>query len=377
MIISGYEYKNDKPFKNVYLTGLVRDKQGRKMSKSLGNSPEPIELIEKFGADGVRVGMLLCSPAGNDLLYNDSLPEQGRNFANKIWNAFRLVKTWQIDDTIPQPDCSKAAVAWMNEILKKSVNEIDDDFKKFRISEALMVVYKLFWDEFSGWFLETIKPEYQKPIDKETYESAIEIFENLLKIIHPFMPFITEEIWQLLKERRQGESIMISAQPDTQSYDKKTVAGFEIAKEIVSSIRTIRKEKEIPQKEKLQLLILDEKKEFESTFFPVIIKLCNLSEFDFVTSKQEGAVSFLVGATQFFIPLESSIDPVAEIAKLEEDLKYNKGFLENVMNKLDNERFVQNAPANVLELERKKKSDAEAKIVTITERIGELKKGSA
>jgi valyl-tRNA synthetase len=373
MIIAGYEYKGDKPFENVYLTGLVRDKLGRKMSKSLGNSPEPIELIEKFGADGIRVGMLLCSPAGNDLLYDDSLPEQGRNFANKIWNAFRLVKTWQVDDTIPQPDSSKAAVAWMNETLKKSVHEIDDDFNKFRISEALMVAYKLFWDEFSGWFLEIIKPEYQKPIDKKTYESAVEIFESLLKIIHPFMPFITEEIWQFLKERQQGESIMISAQPNVQNHDKQILAGFDIAKEIVSSIRTIRKEKDIPQKEKLQLLILDEKKEFESVYFPVIIKLCNLSELDFVASKQDGAVSFLVGATQFFIPLDSSIDPVVEIAKLEEDLKYHTGFLDSVMKKLDNERFVQNAPTDVIELERKKKSDAEAKIATITERIDELK----
>jgi valyl-tRNA synthetase len=374
MIMSGYEYKNTECFKNVYFTGMVRDKLGRKMSKSLGNSPEPIELIERFGADGVRVGMLLCSPAGNDLLYEDSLPEQGRNFANKIWNAFRLVKTWKVDDTIVQPDFSKAAVAWLNETLKKSIHEIDDNFKKFRISEALMVAYKLFWDEFSGWFLEIIKPEYQKPIDKKSYEATIEIFEILLKIIHPFMPFITEDIWQLLKERKQGESIMISAQPDVQFHDKEIVADFDVAKEIISSVRTIRKEKEIHQKEKLQLLILDEKKEFESTYFPVIIKLCNLSELEFVSAKQDGAASFLIGTTQFFVPLVDSIDPAVEITKLEEDLKYNKGFLESVMKKLDNERFVQNAPANVLELERKKKSDAETKIVTITERINELKK---
>ena len=373
MIIAGYEYKGDKPFKNVYLTGLVRDQFRRKMSKSLGNSPEPIELIERFGADGVRVGMLLCSPAGNDLLYEDSLPEQGRNFANKIWNAFRLVKSWQVDDTITQPESSKAAVLWMNEILKKAVYEVDDDFTKFRISEALMVAYKLFWDEFSGWFLEIIKPEYQKPIDKKSYESAIEIFEVLLKIIHPFMPFITEEIWQLLKERRQGESIMISAQPNVQNHDKKTLDDFDRAKEIVSAIRTVRKEKEIPQKENLQLMILAEEKEIESKFFTVITKLCNLSKLEFVASKQEGAASFLVGATQFFIPLDGSIDADAEIAKLEEDLKYNRGFLENVMKKLDNERFVQSAPANVIELERKKKSDAEAKITTIAERISELR----
>ena len=374
MIIAGYEYKGDKPFKNVYLTGLVRDQQRRKMSKSLGNSPEPIELIEKFGADGVRVGMLLCSPAGNDLLYDDSLPEQGRNFANKIWNAFRLVKTWQVDDTIPQPDSSKAAIFWMNEILKKTIHEIDDDFNKFRISEALMVAYKLFWDEFSGWFLESIKPEYKKPIDKKSYESAVEIFESLMKIIHPFMPFITEEIWQLLKERQQGESIMILAQPSIQSHDKKVLDSFDIAKEIVSSTRTIRKEKNIQQKEALQLMILAEEKEFESTFFPVIIKLCNLSALEFVTSKQDGATSFLVGTTQFFIPLDVSIDPVVEISKLEEDLNYNKGFLTSVMKKLNNERFVKNAPANVIELEQKKKSDAEIKIVTIESRINELKK---
>ena len=214
MIIAGYEYRGEKPFSNVYLTGLVRDQQRRKMSKSLGNSPEPLELIEKYGADGVRVGMLLCSPAGNDLLYEDSLPEQGRNFANKIWNAFRLVKSWDIDDNIEQPESSEVAVKWMDEILKKSIDEIDSNFKKFRISEALMITYKLFWDEFSGWYLEIIKPEYQKPVDRKTYDATITIFDKLLKVIHPFMPFITEEIWQLLIERKDGESIMITQMPE-------------------------------------------------------------------------------------------------------------------------------------------------------------------
>ncbi|MDR2888132.1 MAG: valine--tRNA ligase [Bacteroidales bacterium] len=374
MIIAGYEYRGQMPFENVYLTGLVRDQQRRKMSKSLGNSPEPVELIERFGADGVRVGMLLCSPAGNDLLYEDSLPEQGRNFANKIWNAFRLVKTWQVDDTIMQPESSAIAVAWMNETLKKSVEETDSDFKKFRISEALMVVYKLFWDEFSGWFLEAIKPEYQKPIDRKSYESAIGIFESLLKIIHPFMPFITEDIWQLLKEREKGESIMISAQPAIQSHNRKILDGFDTAREIIGSVRTIRKEKEIPQREKLQLLVMDEKQEFDTAFFPVIIKLCNLSGLESVSAAQDGAASFLIGATQFFIPLSEAIDPAVEIAKLEEDLKYNRGFLESVMKKLNNERFVQNAPSSVIDLERKKKSDTEMKIAAITERIGELMK---
>jgi valyl-tRNA synthetase len=372
MIIAGYEYRNEKPFDNVYLTGLVRDQQRRKMSKSLGNSPDPIGLIEKYGADGVRVGMLLCSPAGNDLLYDDSLPEQGRNFANKIWNAFRLVKSWNIDETIAQPVSSKAAVKWMDEAMHKSISEIDDNFNKFRISEALMTVYKLFWDEFSGWYLEIIKPEYQKPIDRTTYDATVAVFDKLMKIIHPFMPFITEEIWQFLLEPKEGESIMITRMPDIKKFDTKMVAGFESIKEVVSAIRTVRKSKEIPQKEQVELLILSGENEYDHEFLPVISKLCNLSEIRFVSEKQEGATSFLVGTTEYYIPLAGRIDIEGELEKIREDIEYNRGFLVNVMKKLDNERFVNSAPANVLDLERKKRSDAESKIKSLEERMKEL-----
>jgi valyl-tRNA synthetase len=373
MIIAGFEYKGEKPFSNVYLTGLVRDQQRRKMSKSLGNSPEPIELIEKYGADGVRVGMLLCSPAGNDLLYEDSLPEQGRNFANKIWNAFRLVKTWEVDETIAQPESSVVAVKWMEEVLAKSIAEIDYNFRKFRISEALMITYKLFWDEFSGWYLEIIKPAYQKPVDKVTLDATIKIFDKLLKLIHPFMPFITEEIWHLTAERKGGESIMISRIPEASDFNQAMVDEFEIVKETISAIRSVRKNKDIPQKEVLSLLIRAEKKDFNTDFLPVIRKMCNLSEIDFISEKKEGAVSFMVGTTEFFIPLEGKLDIGAEIEKLKSELEYHNGFLMSVMKKLDNERFVQNAPAAVLENERKKKSDAESKIKSIGERIEELK----
>ena len=374
MIIAGYEYRGEKPFDDVYLTGLVRDKQRRKMSKSLGNSPDPIELIERYGADGVRVGMLLCSPAGNDLLFEESLPEQGRNFANKIWNAFRLVKSWNIDDTIEQPESSKVALKWMEEVLKKSINEIDVNFKKFRISEALMITYKLFWDEFSGWFLEIIKPEYQKPVDRKTYNAAINIFEMLLKVMHPFIPFITEEIWQLLLDRKDGESIMISRMPETKKYNKEMVAGFEIVKETVSAIRAVRKNKDIPNKEKIELLILGDEESFDTEFITVIIKLCNLSSVLFVSEKQEGTASFMIGTIEYYIPLAGKLDFGSEIAKLQEDLNYNIGFLANVMKKLDNERFVKNAPANVLELERKKKSDTESKINSLEEALKSLRK---
>ena len=374
MIISGYEYRGQKPFDNVYLTGLVRDKQKRKMSKSLGNSPDPIGLIEKYGADGVRVGMMLCSPAGNDLLYDDSLPEQGRNFANKIWNAFRLVKSWEVDDKISQPESSALAVKWLDESMKKSINEIDINFRKFRISEALMISYKLFWDEFSGWYLEIIKPEYQKPIDRKTFDSTVAAFEKLMKIIHPFMPFITEEIWQLLIERKKGESIMISAMPEAKKFNKELVTGFESVKEIISAVRTVRKEKEIPVREKIELLILEGEKSFDTLFLSVAKKLCNLSDIVFVSDKQEGTASFMVGTTEYFIPGTGKIDVESEIARIKEELDYNRGFLVNVMKKLDNERFVNNAPASILELERKKKSDAESKIKSLEEALKSLMK---
>jgi valyl-tRNA synthetase len=374
MIIAGYEYLGEKPFSNVYLTGLVRDQQKRKMSKSLGNSPEPIELIEKYGADGVRVGMLLCSPAGNDLLYEDSLPEQGRNFANKIWNAFRLVKSWNVDDSIGQPESSAIAVKWMEEVLNKSIGEIGLNFDKFRISEALMTTYKLFWDEFSGWYLEIIKPEYQKPIDKVTFEATIALFDKLIRLIHPFMPFITEEIWQLLSERKDGESVMVTLIPNSGEYNKEMVAGFESVKETISAVRSVRKEKDIPNKEKLELFILADSDNQVSGFLPVIKKLCNLSEVKFVSEKQEGAASFMTGTTEYFIPLDGKLDIEAELQKISEEIEYHRGFLTAVLKKLDNERFVQNAPASVLDLERKKKSDAESKIKSLEERNLELKK---
>ena len=373
MIIAGYEFRGEKPFSNVYLTGLVRDQQRRKMSKSLGNSPEPIELIEKYGADGVRVGMLLCSPAGNDLLYEDSLPEQGRNFANKIWNAFRLVKSWKVDNTLSQPDSSIAAIKWLDEVINKSIHEIDINFKKFRISEALMITYKLFWDEFSGWYLEIIKPDYQKPVDRVTYDKTINAFDKLVKVIHPFMPFITEEIWQLLIERKRGDSIMVTRMPESKKINKDLISRFESVKEIISAVRTVRKDKDIPNKDKIELLIRSEINQYDSEFLPVIRKLCNLSAIGFVSEKQEGAASFMIRTTEYFIPLNGKLDIEAEISKNQEALEYNRGFLASILKKLENERFVKNAPANVLDLEIKKKSDAESKIKSLEKRIRELK----
>jgi len=373
MIISGYEYRGEKPFSNVYLTGLVRDQQKRKMSKSLGNSPEPIDLIEKYGADGVRVGMLLCSPAGNDLLYEDSLPEQGRNFANKIWNAFRLVKSWEVDSSIAQPESSAIAVKWFDEMLNKSLIEIDSNFRKFRISESLMTTYKLFWDEFSGWYLEIIKPEYQKPVDIKTYNSAIASLEKLMMIVHPFMPFITEEIWQMLGERKDGESLMISLMPEASGYDENLLSEFEYAKETISAVRSVRKSKEIPVRDPLKLMIRSDKDSFNCDNLSVLKKMCNISDITFVTDKQEGALSFMVGTTEYFIPMEGKIDVEGELKKIAEEIEYHKGFLVNVMKKLGNERFVQNAPATVLDLENKKKSDAESKIKSLEERVRELK----
>jgi valyl-tRNA synthetase len=372
MIIAGYEYQGKKPFSNVYLTGLVRDQQRRKMSKSLGNSPEPLDLIKKYGADGVRVGMMLCSPAGNDLLYDDSLPEQGRNFANKIWNAFRLVKSWKVDEKISQPESSAAAVKWMNEVLKKSLGEIDSNFRRFRISEALMNTYKLFWDEFSGWYLEIIKPEYKKPVDSITYNSTVAIFDSLLRVIHPFMPFIAEEIWQLIARRNDGESIMVSMMPKAKKYDKELVARFEEFKEIISSVRTVRKEKQLLNRDKIELSVRAGRNSFDSEFLPVIIKLSNLSDVKFISEKPDNSASFMVKTTEFYIPLGERIDVESERDKIRTDLAYFKGFLDSVMKKLNNERFVKNAPKAVIELERKKKSDTELKIKSLEESLNGL-----
>ena len=371
MIIAGFEYQGKKPFNNVYLTGLVRDQQRRKMSKSLGNSPEPLDLIKKYGADGVRVGMMLCSPAGNDLLYDDSLPEQGRNFANKIWNAFRLVKSWKVDEKIAQPESSEIAVKWMDEVLKRSTGEIESHFKKFRISVALMHAYKLFWDEFSGWYLEIIKPEYKKPIDRLTYDATISILDSLVRIIHPFMPFITEEIWQMISERKDGESIMTSRMPQSKKFNREFLLRFEGAKGIISSIRAVRKERKVPNKESIELYIRSEANGFDTAMLHVVSKLCNISEIKFVNEKPAGAASFMVDTTEYYVPVTSNIDVEDEHLKIKTEIDYYRGLLSTIMKKLDNERFVQNAPANVLELEKKKKSDTELKIKSLEERFRE------
>lgn len=372
MIIAGYEYYEKEPFRDVYLTGLVRDKQKRKMSKSLGNSPDPIELIDRYGADGVRVGMLLCSPAGNDLLYDDSLPEQGRNFANKIWNAYRLISSMLVDDTLAQPEEASAAVRWMGETINRALGEIDDCFTRYRISEALMLTYKLFWDDFSGWYLEIIKPAYGKSIDKVTYRDTLLYLESLLKIIHPFMPFITEEIWQRLQERGDGESIMISAMPVPSGYDEALLNGFDLVREIVSAVRSVRKEKNIPLREKLQLHTAQGAT--GSGFDAVITKMCNLSDITISDRKVEGALSFRIRTYEYFIPLEQGLDHEEEIRKLEEELVYMEGFLDSVMKKLSNERFVANAPEKVIGMEKKKEADARARISTIKESLALLKR---
>lgn len=371
MIMAGYEYEKDKPFRNVYFTGIVRDKIGRKMSKSLGNSPDPLELIEKYGADGVRMGMMLSAPAGNDILFDDALCEQGRNFNNKVWNAFRLVKGWAVDDNLLQPESAAIAVRWFDSLLNRAMDEIADLFGKYRLSEALMTVYKLFWDEFSSWYLEMIKPAYQQPIDKYTYESTLQFFDILLKLLHPFMPFITEELWQHIVSRKDNESIMIEQLPIVKPIDEALVSGFESVKEVISGVRTIRLQKNIPNKEALELQIVGE---HNTDYDSVITKLANISVINRVTEKDITAASFLVGTTEYAIPLGNSIDIEAELKKQEEELKYLQGFLKSVKAKLGNERFVSNAPAQVVENERKKQSDAESKIKSLEESIAALKK---
>jgi valyl-tRNA synthetase len=371
MVVAGYEYRNDLPFKNVYLTGIVRDKQYRKMSKSLGNSPDPLDLIAKYGADSVRVGMLLSSPAGNDLIYDESLIEQGRNFASKIWNAFRLVKSWEIDQNIEQPEYSKEVVNWFQNKLNQTTKQLNDNFDKFRISDTLMLVYKLFWDEFSSWYLEGVKPAYQKPIDKITYNKTVDFFETLLQLLHPYMPFITEELWQNIKPRGENESIVISLLEKVGSYNINTINNFEFSKEVISGIRNIRTSKNISYKDKIELFInssdIIENKE-------TIIKFGNISEIKSTSEKISGVVSFMVKTTEFYIPLNNNIDVDDEIQKLTEEIEYQKGFLNAVLKKLSNEKFVNSAPANVVEMEKKKQSDAEDKIKTLTAQIELLKK---
>ena len=373
MIIAGYEYLDEKPFHNVYLTGIVRDKMGRKMSKSLGNSPDPLELIKKYGADGVRVGMLLCSPAGGDLLFEESLTEQGRNFSNKIWNAFRLIKTFKVDEDLNQPDASAKIVQWFDAKLNEAIKMLEKQFTQYRLSEALMTVYKLFWDEFASWYLEIIKPSYKKPIDSKTFEATTGFFEKLLKIMHPFIPFITEEIWQLIRDRKDGESIMVSKMPGALSYDKSLVSRFEKTKETVSAVRTIRKEKNIPVKEPLTLLVRENEENYDNRFGEVLKKLTNLSDIQFIDEKPKGVASFIVKTTEYFIPLGDKVDVEEELEKLRKELIYSKGFLATVMKKLNNAHFIQNAPEKVVNMEKTKKADAELNIKILEERIAELR----
>ncbi len=374
MIMAGYEYEGQMPFKNVYFTGIVRDKQGRKMSKSLGNSPDPLELIEKYGADGVRMGMMLSAPAGNDILFDDALCEQGRNFCNKIWNAFRLIKGWTVDDSLQATEAARLATHWFESKQNEVAAEVADLFKKYRLSEALMAVYKLFWDEFSSWYLEMIKPAYGQGIDRTTYNATLCYLDNLLHLLHPFMPFITEELWQQMYERNaeEGESLMVSALNMDTYVDTNDVAQFEVVKDIISNIRSIRLQKNIAQKEALELQVLGENPVAE--FNAVIRKMCNLSSIEVVENKAEGAASFMVGTTEFAVPLGNMIDVEAEIARMEAELKHKEGFLQGVLKKLSNEKFVNNAPAAVLEMERKKQADAESIIKSLKESIAALKK---
>ncbi|MDD2415946.1 MAG: valine--tRNA ligase [Parabacteroides sp.] len=370
MIISGYEYKKEMPFRNVYLTGIVRDKLGRKMSKSLGNSPDPLTLIEQYGADGVRMGMMMAAPAGNDVLFEDALCEQGRNFNNKIWNAFRLVKGWTVDETIEQPEASATAIRWFKMQLDKTIAEVDDSFGKYRLSEAMMAVYKLFWDEFSSWYLELVKPGYQQPVDKFTYEATLGFFDDLLKLLHPFMPFITEELWQATYTRKEGESIMMERMPQPGAVDNSFLEAFEIVKEIIAGVRAVRLQKNIPNKEPLTLEVLGE---HNDRFNTVIAKMCNLTEIVRVEEKAVGAGSFLVRTTEYAVPLGSMLNVEEELAKLNEELTYQIGFRESVLKKLSNESFVGKAPAKVIDMERKKLADAESKINSLQDSIAALK----
>jgi len=377
MIMAGLEYRNEIPFKNVYLTGIVRDKKGRKMSKSLGNSPDPIELMEKYGADGVRVGMLLTSPAGNDLPFDEILCEQGRNFSNKIWNALRLVNGWSVDENLNQSESSETVVNWFESRFNSTLKQLDDHFKKYRISDALMLVYKLIWDDFCSWYLEMIKPfgysNSEKNIDKRTLNATIGFFEKLMQILHPFMPFITEEIWHQLNDREQDDCIMVSSIPSPGKIDEVLLEEFDYAKEVIMAIRKIRNDKNIKNKDAIELYI---KKNFDedpqTAFDGICSKLCNLTKVKYTSENIEGAISFMVKSTEFYIPLSESIDAAEEIKKLEDELKYTRGFLNSVMNKLNNDKFVNNAPEQVVANENRKKSDAEARIKVIEEQLKTL-----
>ncbi|QLE00496.1 valine--tRNA ligase [Galbibacter sp. BG1] len=371
MIFAGYEFRDEKPFTNVYLTGLVRDKQRRKMSKSLGNSPDALKLIEEFGADGVRVGLLLSSAAGNDLLFDEALCQQGKNFANKIWNAFRLVKGWEVAE-IDQPAYASTAIAWYKNKFQQTLANIEDQFSKYRISDALMATYKLVWDDFCSWLLEMVKPAYQQPIDAKTYQEIIGLFEENLKLLHPFMPFLTEEIWQLMSERTPEEALIVAKWPKVSETDDKIISEFEFASEVISGIRTIRKEKNIPFKNEISLSVINNDKVSES-FDSIIKKLGNIDVLSYVDEKVDGALSFRVKSNEYFIPVSGAIDVEEEIKKIEDELKYTEGFLKSVQKKLSNERFVAGAPEKVVAIEKQKEADALSKIETLKESLASLK----
>ena len=370
MIMAGYEYEGDKPFRNVYFTGIVRDKLGRKMSKSLGNSPDPLALIDQYGADGVRMGIMLAAPAGNDILFDESLCEQGRNFNNKIWNALRLVKSWEVSDAAEQPEASKIAIDWMEAKFCATIVELEDDFSRYRISEALMTAYKLFRDEFSAWYLEAVKPAYGQPIDAKTYRSTISLFEKLMLTLHPFMPFITEEVWQALADRQPGESIMVTQQPRPEQTNDRLTADFEVVKSIVAGVRSIRLERNIPNKESLTLQVVTG--DHNEAYNPVIMKMCNVDTI-VRAPKDATAASFMVGTTEYAVPLGNTIDVAEEIQKMEAEIDYLEGFLRSVMKKLGNEKFVANAKPEVVAVERKKRADAESKLALLRENVAKLK----
>ena len=371
MIMAGYEYRSAEPFRNVYFTGIVRDKIGRKMSKQLGNSPDPLDLIEKYGADGVRLAMLMSSSAGNDVMFDEALCEQGRNFGNKIWNAYRLVNGWTVKEE-PQSENNRLAVAWFEQALGRTLREEEADFRQYRISEACMALYKLFWDEFSGLYLEMVKPAYGEPIDAETMAATKRFFDALMRTLHPFMPFITEEIWQDIAPRQEGESICVAAMPEAVEADPSIMARFELAHEVISAVRNIRNQKNLPQKEQLTLRVIADEN-YPQEYAPVLAKMANLKAIELTTEKDAAAAAFIVKTTQYFVPLEGMIDTEAEKKKLAEDLTYYEGFLKSVMAKLSNERFVQNAPEKVVANERAKQADAEAKIAAIKEQLAAMK----
>ena len=371
MIMAGYEYRHEKPFGNVYFTGIVRDKIGRKMSKQLGNSPNPLDLIEQYGADGVRIAMLMSSSAGNDVMFDEALCEQGRNFGNKIWNAYRLVNGWTVDGTAAQSENNRLAVEWFEQTLGRALCEVEEDFKSYRISEACMTLYKLFWDEFSGLYLEMVKPAYGQPIDEKTFEETREFFDKLMRMLHPFMPFVTEEIWQDLAPRADGESICVTAMPTSTPEDARILNRFELAREVISSVRNIRNQKGLAQKEELTLRVISDAN-YPAEYAPVIEKMANLSAIEIVTEKDPTAAAFIVKTTQYFIPMSGKIDVEAERKKLTDDLAYYEGFLASVMKKLSNERFVQSAPEKVVANERAKQADAEAKIAALKEQLAAM-----